>query len=107
MKPITAKEFLELKKTHPNTALVDVREPFEVEEKRIVGSIPIPRKELSSKYSLLTSYDCIVLQCRSGGRAKDCAITLKSLGLKNIYYFVTYIDDWEKEGLEILFKGEA
>jgi rhodanese-related sulfurtransferase len=100
MKPITAKEFIELKKTHPSTVLVDVRENHEYEAKRIKDSLHIPMKEIQNHLFAFENKDAIVIHCRSGGRAKEVASYLTGLGYKNVYYFITFIDDWEKEGLK-------
>lgn len=101
MQSITAQEFINLKKTHPNTVLVDVREQYEYENKRLKGSIHIPLKDLPNHLFAIQNHDAIVIHCRSGGRAKEAASYLNSKGFKNVYYFVTFIDDWEKEGLSV------
>ena len=101
MQPITAKEFIQLKKNYPNTVLVDVREKHEYENKRIKGSIHIPLKDLPNHLFAVENHDHIVIHCRSGGRAKEAALFLASKGFNNVYYFVTFIDDWEKEGIQV------
>ncbi|NBO23836.1 MAG: rhodanese-like domain-containing protein [Chlamydiae bacterium] len=101
MQSIDAKHYLELKKQFPKTVLIDVREQHEVDEKRIKESIHIPMKEIENHLFAIQDKDHIVIACRSGGRAKEVARYLSSLGYKNVYYLITFIEDWEKEGLHV------
>ena len=100
MKPITAKEYLDLKNNH-QVLLVDVRELHEVEAKRITGSLHIALHDLPNHIFALKDKDSVVIHCRSGGRAKEAAKFLEDHGIKNVYYMITFIDDWEKEGLKV------
>ena len=101
MQSITAQDFLKLKKSHPKTLLIDVRENHEFEEKRIKDSLHIPLNELPNNLFAVENHEAIVIHCRSGGRAKEAAKFLESQGFQNVYYFITFIDDWEKEGLKV------
>ncbi len=101
MQSITAQDFIKLKQSHPKTLLVDVREQHEFEDKRIQDSLHIPLNDLPNSLFAIEGHDAIVIHCRSGGRAKEAAKFLESKGFQNIYYFVTFIDDWEKEGLKV------
>ena len=101
MKAITAKEYIDLKRKFPETILVDVREQYEYNEKRIRNSLHIPMKEIPNHLFAFANKDAIVIHCRSGGRAKEVANYLEGQGFHDVFYFVTYIDDWEKEGLVV------
>ena len=101
MQPITAQEFLELKKKHPNLLLVDVREQHEYDQKRIADSLHIPIGDVPRHHEHFKGVKPIVTHCRSGGRAKETAKYLESIGCEEVYYLTTFIDDWEKEGLKV------
>jgi rhodanese-related sulfurtransferase len=101
MQPITAQQFLELKKKHPNLLLLDVREKHEYDAKRIQDSVHIPITEIPHHQDNLKGHPLIVTHCRSGGRAKETAKYLDSIGCQEVYYLTTFIDDWEKEGLKV------
>jgi rhodanese-related sulfurtransferase len=88
IKRISATELQELRRRHPDTILVDVRNPFEhVTAGAIPGVVPIPLDELASRMGELPADRShpIVLVCQSGGRSLTAARMLASHGYTEAY----------------------
>jgi molybdopterin/thiamine biosynthesis adenylyltransferase/rhodanese-related sulfurtransferase len=77
--------------------LVDVREPYEYEIARIVGSRLIPLGELETHVSELPRTGTLVLQCHSGGRSEQATRFLQGAGFENVYNLEGGIDAWSVE----------
>ena len=77
---ITAQDLKAKMDRAENFVLLDVREPFEYDICRIVGSRLIPLGQLASRMSELDSADEIVLQCKSGVRSARALKMLQEAG---------------------------
>lgn len=66
--------------------LIDVREPDEVAQGSIAGSVPLPRGQLEYKIDTITADKSarIVCYCGGGGRSALAAQSLKRMGFKDV-----------------------
>jgi rhodanese-related sulfurtransferase len=66
--------------------LIDVREPDEVAQGAIAGSVALPRGQLEHKVDTITTDKAarIVCYCGGGGRSALAAQSLKRMGFKNV-----------------------
>jgi rhodanese-related sulfurtransferase len=73
---------------HPGEkfTLIDVREPDEVAQGAIAGSVALPRGQLEHKVDTITTDKAarIVCYCGGGGRSALAAQSLKRMGFKNV-----------------------
>jgi rhodanese-related sulfurtransferase len=78
--------------------MVDVREPEELAEQRVPGTIDIPLGELESRLAEVPTDKPVLVLCRSGNRARPAAATLAAAG-----YDVSIVDGgiiaWDAAGL--------
>ena len=76
LKTITVKKLLnELS----NIQLIDIREPYEVEEGYIQKSINIPMGDILEKVDQLNKTKKVVIYCNTGRRSKPVVYMLKKL----------------------------
>ena len=89
--PVDAKKIMD---TQDDIYILDVRDPDELDEGYIDGSVLIPLDEVAQKAeSLLPDKDkTLLVYCRSGKRSKDAAEILDNLGYKNVYDFGGILD---------------
>ncbi len=64
--------------------LVDIRNPGEVEQGRIPGSIPIPLAQLRNQLDMLPTDKRIVVHCAGGWRSSVAASLLRAHGFDNV-----------------------
>lgn len=82
---ITLKEFHDSHlKLGKNDVILDVRNPDEFKEARIVGAKNIPLPEVTHHVEELKKYDTVYIHCKRGGRAKTAFEALKIAGLNNL-----------------------
>ena len=90
--PNEAKKFYD---NNEGVVIVDVREPQEAEQLKLIDSINIPRGLLEIK---ITEY-CdqhdkpILIHCAAGGRAALSAYTLQIMGYSNVHVIDAKFDD--------------
>ncbi|MBQ8941936.1 MAG: rhodanese-like domain-containing protein [Firmicutes bacterium] len=89
--PVDAKKIMD---TQDDIYILDVRDPDELDEGYIDGSVLIPLDEVAQRAeSLLPDKDkTLLVYCRSGKRSKDAAEILDNLGYKNVYDFGGILD---------------
>lgn len=69
----------------PATHLIDVREPYEVDEVSVDGAENIPMGDVADELEKFKSMEGnIVVFCRSGGRSASVAQFLKQNGVDNV-----------------------
>lgn len=68
-----------------NIILLDLRQPFEIKEKKIENSISIPLSKINQEYFKLEKNKTIFLFCRSGKRSSIAARILKTKGYENLF----------------------
>lgn len=83
---VSAEEAAAIKAQAPDTLIIDVREPAEVEKLKTEGSVNIPRGVLEMKIGeVATSADQpILIHCATGGRAALSAVALANMGYTNV-----------------------
>ncbi|GAB6041036.1 rhodanese-like domain-containing protein [Endothiovibrio diazotrophicus] len=94
-------EFLE---AHPETLLVDIREPYEYNAMHMAGAINVPRGILESACefnyeetvpALADARDQpVVLLCRSGNRTVLAASVMQRMGYRQVYSLKTGLRGW-------------
>ena len=107
--PWDAEEFLD---QHPETLVVDIREPYEFAENRISGSINVPRGILESACDydyeetvpeLVTARERpVLLVCRSGNRSVLVADVMQQMGYREVYSLKTGLKGWNDFELPLL-----
>ncbi len=80
--------------------LIDIREPAEWIDGRIVGALPVPRGVLESKIEQLAPDvdQAIVLYCASGGRSALAADSLQRMGYRNVVSLAGGFTAWREAG---------
>lgn len=69
----------------PATHLIDVREPYEVEEVSVEGATNIPMGDVADELEKFKSMEGnIVVFCRSGGRSASVMQFLQQNGIENV-----------------------
>ena len=76
LKEITPKELIN---KISKVQLIDIREPYEVEDGNIKGSINIPMGDFLESLSQLDKTKQIVIYCNTGRRSKPVVYMLKKL----------------------------
>jgi len=94
-----------LRKTRPNTLVLDVRTRKEFEEGHLPGAVRIHVDELddvvdSGRFPASTSQPVLVY-CTTGKRSSRAAEILSDRGYTEVFDLVGGIEAWEREGLPI------
>jgi adenylyltransferase/sulfurtransferase len=86
IKEIDPAELKRMQQSQQNFTLIDVREPDEVAQGAIDGSVALPRGQLEHKIDTITTDKerPIVCYCGGGGRSALAAQSLKKMGFKNV-----------------------
>jgi sulfur-carrier protein adenylyltransferase/sulfurtransferase len=79
--------------------LIDVREPDEVAQGAIAGSVALPRGQLEHKIDTITADKSarIVCYCGGGGRSALAAQTLKHMGFKDVLSLAGGYRKWTED----------
>ncbi len=78
---ITAGELVTLRAARPETVVLDVREPGEVEVCRIEGSLLIPLVDLPRRVEEIPRDRPVVVHCKVGGRSAKATRILRAAGI--------------------------
>jgi phage shock protein E len=78
--------------------IVDVRQDWEYEEVRVLGSLLIPLDELPERTDEVPTDQRVVLLCRSGNRSSQALRLLNDEGFDNVHNLVGGIMAWEQQG---------
>lgn len=76
--------------------LLDVREPWEYERARIVGSQLVPMREIPGRVAELDSSKELVAICHHGGRSMQVAMFLEKQGFPRVHNLMGGIDAWSR-----------
>jgi rhodanese-related sulfurtransferase len=100
IKEITPADLKRMQQSGENFKLIDVREPDEVAQGAIAGSIALPRGQLEYKIDgITTDKDAkIVCYCGGGGRSALSAQNLKRMGFNNVMSLAGGYKGWKTEG---------
>lgn len=96
IKETTVQELKQLKDTHANFLLLDVREPFEYDICNLDGKL-IPLKTLGEHMGELDMNQQIIVHCRSGGRSSNAVELLQQNGFTNVSNLKGGILAWASE----------
>jgi molybdopterin/thiamine biosynthesis adenylyltransferase/rhodanese-related sulfurtransferase len=99
IREVTTAEADELR-THAGTVVLDVREPDEVDQGAIPGSLHIARGNLESNVeSRITDRDApVVIFCAGGNRSAFAAQTLTEMGYTDVVSVIGGFNRWKDEG---------
>jgi rhodanese-related sulfurtransferase len=87
--------------TESGALLVDVRERWEWEERRIPGAVLVPLPELPERITELPRDRDIYVHCRVGGRSRRAVEFLRSRGWDRSVNVRGGIDAWGEAGLPV------
>lgn len=79
--------------------LVDVREPWELEQLRVPGAVHIPLMELPGRLHELPTQQTLVCMCKSGARSDHAARMLAAAGVPDVLNLAGGILAWHAAGL--------
>jgi rhodanese-related sulfurtransferase len=79
-----------------NVAILDVREPWEVEFCRLPDSIAIPLAQLPGQLSALPRDGMLVVLCHHGMRSQQAMQWLRANGVANAVNLTGGIDAWAR-----------
>jgi rhodanese-related sulfurtransferase len=102
-KVISPKEAQAMIASRPDLLVVDLREPAELKEGHIEGSVLIPVSDLSRGTKSLPSNHPLLLVCAVGGRSYGVGRYFSLKGYPEIYSLKGGIDNWKKDGLPLKY----
>ena len=84
--------------------ILDVRTPQEYSTCHLNGSINLDFKSptFSDQIARLDRNNAYLLYCRTGIRSARVLLLMKSLGFMNLYNLTKGIEQWQKEGYEVV-----
>jgi rhodanese-related sulfurtransferase len=95
---ISAAELKTMRDAGQDVALIDVREPWEVEVARIAGSKHIPMGDVPSRFQQELDPDGhIVVICHHGVRSMNVTAWLRQQGFEKVQSLRGGIDRWSRE----------
>lgn len=94
---LTPAEFLERRRADPSWAMLDVREPWEVEVAAIPESLHIPMSAIASRLDELDAGRPLAVVCHSGVRSLRVAEFLEQQGFAEVANIEGGIDAWSLE----------
>lgn len=99
IKEIDAEELQRMQQSGADFKLIDVREPDEVAQGAIAGSVALPRGQLEHKIDTITTDKNapIVCYCGGGGRSALSAQSLKRMGFKNVMSLAGGYKGWRSK----------
>ena len=77
LKEITPEELIN--KSPQTIQIIDIREPYELEDGYILGNINIPMGDILKKTNQLSKTKDIIIYCNTGNRSKPVVYMLKKL----------------------------
>jgi rhodanese-related sulfurtransferase len=99
IKEINSAQLRSMKNSSEKFTLIDVREPDEVEQGAIAGSVALPRGQLEYKIDTITTDKSarIVCYCGGGGRSALAAQSLKRMGFKDVLSLEGGYKKWSED----------
>lgn len=95
--PVTVRDLAAVWRPESGVVLLDVREPWEVEEARIIGAVHIPLVQLEQRCYELPKDQPVVAHCHHGMRSARAVALLQDLGYKRVHNLLGGIDAWSQE----------
>ncbi len=94
---LTVREFDALRRAGEPYALLDVREPWELEICKIDGALAIPLHQLPARLDEIPRDRPLVVMCHHGGRSAQAVAWLRRNAVDNAVNLDGGIDDWARE----------
>ena len=105
---ITVQDFVELRDREPERiAVLDVREPGELESGVIENSSCIPLGNLASRVAELERGKLLVVHCKGGYRSSIATSILRRAGFRDIANLTGGFDAWKTAGLPSTVPGRT
>jgi len=96
---ITVQDFVELRNQEPDrVAVLDVREPGELDGGVIEGSLCIPLGKLRTRLEELDREKLLVVHCKGGYRSSVATSILRRAGFRDIANLIGGFDAWKTAG---------
>ena len=87
--------------TSGEALLIDVREPWEYEQKHIPGALLVPLPEIPERIDELPEDRDIYVHCRLGGRSSRAVEYLHEQGRVRTINVIGGIEAWQEAGLPV------
>lgn len=97
MKVLSPPEVKALIDASPDTVLLDVREPWEIETAHLTGTVNIPMSLIPVRLSELDPGRTTVVVCHHGGRSAQVAMFLEHRGFRDVINLSGGIDAWSAQ----------
>ncbi len=94
---ISVQELDAWRKAGQDIAVLDVREPWEVEICSLDGAVSIPLQSLPARFGELPTDKPLVVLCHHGMRSQQAAMWLRRNGLGNAVNLAGGIDAWARQ----------
>ncbi|MDQ2992770.1 MAG: rhodanese-like domain-containing protein [Candidatus Eremiobacteraeota bacterium] len=96
MAEITCDELARWRSERSDFAIIDVREPWELQMSSLADATNVPMRQLAGDTSVVPQDRDVVLICRSGSRTDMLAEHLGTLGFTNIYSLEGGLNEWAR-----------
>jgi len=98
----TADSLDALRAANPKALLLDVREPQEFAEGHIQGSVLVPMGKIPHHAKAIAdSGHPVIVICRSGARASNCAGVLRQQGARDVHVLSGGVLGWQRAGRQV------
>lgn len=97
VREVTPTEFLATLADRPETLLIDVREPWELDIARLPAAINIPMGQVPDRLGDIDRTRDVVIMCRSGGRSLTVARFLEGQGYPTVMNLSGGILAWREQ----------
>jgi rhodanese-related sulfurtransferase len=99
---VTAQETIQIMSDHPNTVIVDCREPNETALATVAGAVVVPRGILEQNIERLATRDQkVIIYCASGNRSALAADVLQEMGYQDVATMAGGFRAWIAAGGEV------
>ncbi len=94
MQEISVEELAQWRQAGRDFVLLDVREPFELEEAALTGATHVPMREIPARVNEMDPEAEIAVLCHYGGRSERVAQFLAQRGFARVYNVSGGIDEY-------------
>jgi rhodanese-related sulfurtransferase len=99
---VTASESMGIVQAHPDTVIVDCREPNEAALGTVAGAVVIPRGILEQNIERVAARDRkVIIYCASGNRSALAADSLREMGYQDVATMAGGFRAWIAAGGEV------
>ena len=102
VKEVTASETIQILSEHPETVVLDCREPNEAALGTVAGAVVIPRGIMESNIERVAKRDQkVIIYCAGGNRSALAADTLREMGYTDVATMAGGFRAWIDAGGDI------